>query len=248
MSNIGRKKGFLVFLVLLMALVCMVFIGAELFQIKKVTVFGNEKLVYNDIIKLSGIDYGCNIFKVDKQLVEKRLESNPYIEVISILPNYPDELIINIRERKPAAIIPYLGSYIIIDDHGIILEIQKELEEFQYPIIRDLRVKSFVIGRELVVENSYQLKVLYRLLEGIDEEGIQDQISEIILKDTEDIFLISKSGMKIRMGQAVDVHNKLRWLTVDEFAEMEDTIKNGILDVSVASKPVIKLVETEVDS
>jgi len=66
-----KKKGMLLVLLLLTVITGMVLIGAEIFQIKEITILGNDKIVYNDIIKKSGIIYGDNIFKLDKKLIEK---------------------------------------------------------------------------------------------------------------------------------------------------------------------------------
>ena len=66
-----KKKGLLLILILLLALTGMVLIGTEIFQIKEITVLGNAKISYNDIVNRSGIIYGDNIFKLDIDLVEK---------------------------------------------------------------------------------------------------------------------------------------------------------------------------------
>ena len=67
--------------------------------------------------------------------------------MVSIRPNYPDEVVITVHERKAAAIIPYLNSYFIIDKDCYIMEIVNEIEEVLYPLVQDMEVRSFVVGK-----------------------------------------------------------------------------------------------------
>lgn len=233
-----KKKGLLLILILLLALTGMVLIGAEIFQINEITVLGNEKIVYNDIVNRSGIVYGDNIFKLDKELVEKRIEANPYLDVISIVRKYPDQVIITVRERQAAAIIPYLNSYFIIDKEGYILEIKSEQGVIDYPIIQGITISSFVVGKKIAVNEEYQLTALQRILNAVYELELQDQISEIRMENVDDIYIMLNTGIQVRIGQAIDVEKKLIWLKSEDVQKTINGVLGGVLDVSAASQPV----------
>jgi len=233
-----RKKGILLVLFLLFALTGMVLLSAEIFQIREITVLGNDKIVYNDIVKRTGIEYGDNIFKLDKELIKKRIEMDPYLEVVSINRIYPDQVVIRVKERQVAAIIPYLNSYFIIDNEGYLLEIRNQLDVIEHPMIQGISVSSFVIGKKIGTSDEYQLTVLKRLLEAIHELDLQDQVSEISLENVNDIYLVLSSGIQVRIGHAIDVEKKLIWLKSKEVQEAINGVLGGVLDVSVASHPV----------
>lgn len=233
-----KKKGMLLILILLSALTGMVLIGAEIFQIKEITVLGNDKIVYNDIVNRSGIVYGDNIFKLDKELIEKRIEMDPYLDVVSIERKYPDRVIITVREREPAAIIPYLNSYFIIDKEGYILEIKSELGVIEYPIVQGILINSFVVGKRIGVNEEYQLTALQRILDSVYELELQDQISEIRMENIDDIYMVLNTGIQVRIGQALDVKKKLIWLTSEDVQKTINGVLGGVLDVSAASQPV----------
>jgi len=233
-----KKKGLLLILILLLALTGMVLIGTEIFQIKEITVLGNAKISYNDIVNRSGIIYGDNIFKLDVDLVEKRIETDPYLDVISIVRKYPDQVVITVREREAAAIIPYLNSYFIIDKEGYILEIKSEPGLIEYPIVQGISISSFVVGKKIAVIEEYQLTALQRILDSVYELGLQDQISDIRLENVDDIYMVLNTGIQVRIGQAIDIEKKLIWLTSEEVQETLDGVLGGVLDVSAASQPV----------
>ena len=239
----GRKKGLVLLLFLLGILVGIVYIGTEIFQVKKIIVSGNEKMVYDDIVRIAGIPMGENIFKVDKVLVQRRIEKNPYLEFVSMDFEYPDGICIHIRERKPAAAIPYLGSQIVVDTKGFILEICGDLEDMPYPLVQGLSIKGCTIGKELAVADLYQLKALKRVLEEVYKQELQDVISEIQVDNPDNIYIISRNGTTIRLGQAVEVNDKLKWLRTSNFHQIDNGDIKGVLDISVATQAIFQPVE-----
>jgi len=239
----GRKKGLFLLLFLLAVLVAMVYIGTEVFQVKKVTVTGNQDIKDGDIIRIAGIPVGQNIFKIDRKQVRERIESNPFLKVVSIDFNYPDEVIIEVAEREPAAAIPYLGSYVIVDVEGYVIEIHDKLEDMPYPLVQGLGLRGCTVGKPLSVADWYQLKALSRVLEEIYKQQLQEDISEIIMDDPDDIFMVSQNGTVIRLGQAIEVDKKLKWLKTPNFRDIDNTGANGMLDVSVANQAIFKPLE-----
>ncbi|HHZ14253.1 MAG: cell division protein FtsQ/DivIB [Caldicoprobacterales bacterium] len=232
-----RRHAFLV-LLLLLGITGIVFIGTDGFQIKEVTIVGNGKISKEDIIKRAGIPHNQNIFKLNKQLIKERLETEPYLEVLSIKRQYPNGVIITVREKEAAGVIPYLNSYYVIDRDCYIMEIADSLDNCQYPLIRGVQISNFLVGKRLIASDEYQLKVLSRILESLKDLGLEDQISEIIVDNPEDVELILISGMRAKIGQAIEVDKKLIWLKSQEMQDILNGISGGILDLSVPSKPV----------
>ncbi|NMA95264.1 MAG: FtsQ-type POTRA domain-containing protein [Clostridiales bacterium] len=232
------QKTILLLFIMLASIWAAVFLGAEHFQIEHIEVFGNDQLQSEDIIKLSGIERYDNILKLDKPLIKRRLESNPYIMVKNIGRSYPDGVYIDIIERKKGAIIPYLASDITIDRYGVVLEIDdRDTNDRDYPFITGLNVKGFVKGEKIVPGDGYQFRALLRILEGIYEEGIEDSIYEIHMDDPNDIYIISRDGINIKLGQAINVDDKLKWLTTEEFESLEpNSLSNWVFDISVLGR------------
>lgn len=238
MKNSKKKGHTFLILLLLLALTGILYIGSEKFQVNKVTLVGNEKIPEEEIIKRVGISQGQNILKVNRQLIKERIEAEPYLEVQSITFRYPDEILITLKEREAAAIVPYLNSYFIIDEKCYIMEIVDELSDIQYPLVRDVEVRNFVVGKRLVASEEYPVKVLSRVLESVKELELQNQISEIIMDNPDDIELIMTDGMRVRVGQAIDVDKKLLWLKSQDIKEVCKGLVGGILDLSTPSQPV----------
>ena len=179
-----------------------------------------------------------NICKFNKELTKERIESDPYLEVLSIDPKYPDEIVIEVREKKPSAIIPYLNSYFIIDEKCFIMEIINEPENIEYPLVQDLEIRNFTVGGKLSTSEEYQTKVLSRVLEAMDKLELGSLVSEIMMGDPNDVEIILTDGIWVRLGQAIDMDKKMLWLKSDDIKDTITGFSGGILDLSTPSKPV----------
>lgn len=232
------KRGYLLLLLMLISLTGIAFAGADVFSIEKITILGNNEFVYNDILRLSGLSTGQNILKLDKELAKDRIESEPYIEVMSISIRFPYEVIITVKEREAIAFTEYLASYIMFDAEGIALEVRDHDKVSDYIEVNGLNIQGFVFGEELLTDDEYRLNALKRVLEQVKAMGLENDISEISVTDTNDIRMISDGGLSIRLGQAVEVDKKLRWIKTEQFEQIETQNIPGELDLSVHTQAV----------
>jgi len=232
------KRGYLLLLLLLVSVTGIAFAGADVFSIEKITILGNNEFVYNDVLRLSGLSRGLNILKLDKELTKSRIESEPYIEVMSISIKFPEEVLITVRERQAIAFTEYLSSRIMLDEEGIALEVRDPDEVYGYIEVRGLNMQGFVFGEALLVNEEYRLDALKRVLKEVKAQGLENDISEISVKDVNDVRMISDAGLNIRLGQAVEVDKKLRWMKTEQFNQIEAGNVPGELNLTVHTQAV----------
>jgi cell division protein FtsQ len=235
------KSGFVTLLVLVFCLAAAVFIGTEVFQVKKITVIGSDTLDNNVIINVSGISYEENIFKISKEQVKNRIESfAPYPVVKAVSMKLPDEVIIVLEERVPAAAVPYLSSYLIIDCNGFILDIVKQSQGVSLPVLEGIHVSCLSKGSFLEVseKDSYQFKVLTHFLKSLEEWEIKDRIKAIYIDNPDDITLLTNDDIKVSIGQALDLDRKLGWLCSEAYTQVLEKGEPGTLDVRTPGKAV----------
>lgn len=237
----GTSKGIFMFLILLICFAAIVFIGTEVFQVENIEVICSGALDKDAIINTSGISYGENIFKISREKVKQRIESSapfPVVEGISV--KLPDEVLIIVEERVPAAIIPYLSSHITVDSSGFVLDIVKQTLEPSYPVVEGISISRLTKGRPLEVaqDGIYKQKVLIRMLEALEQWDVIDMILTMSMDDPDDIFLTTRDGIRIKLGQAVELDRKLGWLKSTAYAEVLQKGEAGVFDVSVPGKAV----------
>ncbi len=236
----GRGKGILIIFFLILSVLFLILLGTEIFAIHKITVLGNRNIEYNEIVKLSGIEIGENIFKLDVKRVEENLKSNPYIAVEKIERKFPDTVILHINERESRAVIEYMGVYIVMDSHGYILEVRNDLGGISYPIITGMRVTAFLVGQRIQSSDPYQVRILDELLSPLYTHEVNSMISEINIEDPGNIFCISREGILVKIGQASDMEKKI--LLMKEVLNQlnREGITKGVLDVTAGNSASYK--------
>ncbi len=241
MGKSGTRSGFYRFMVMLLCLAAIVFIGTEIFQVKKCTVVGSHALDNDVIINISGVSKSDNIFKIDKKLVKSRIEgSAPFPRVLAVSIKLPDEVIISIEERTPVALIPYLSSYLVIDSSGFILDIIKEDKIPELPIVEGIHITRLTKGSLLEVSESdkYRYKILTVMLDAVIERGSSELIHSISLDNPDGVTLLTRDGISVYVGQAVELDRKLGWLHSEAYTKVQQSEQEGSLDVSVPGKAV----------
>ena len=233
----GKVKYILLFVLLLAALFAI--LSSSLFDIKTIEVRGNKKVEKEEIIKLSNISYGKNIFIINKKNAMKNIFQNTYIKMINIRTSIPNRIIIDIIERDVIALVPYVGSYIYIDEEGIVLEINPAAKQADVPVIKGLKFNDFKIGDVLKVTNPEQLKITTEAVKEIKAAKLIDLIAYIDMSDLNNIKLVARNSTIILMGNSEDMGYKA------SFAKkiLEDTIIKkikGIIDMSHKGNPVFR--------
>lgn len=175
------------------------------FQVKDIEIFGNKKLTTEDLRFLASKEIEKNIlnfptktiFLVNTSQIEKKISENfPLIENASLKREFPDKIILEVKERKPVAIFyPQLTSQdskaFFIDKYGIVFELTEDdvagidLPKLKKEINRNLNIGDNVMREEeisKILETNSKLKNELEILPQetliVSEEGFNVLTSE----------------------------------------------------------------------
>ena len=99
-------------------------------KIGNVDIVGRNNLPLADIKAAIGVEKGAPLLGVDLDLVQARLQKNPWVRDVTIRRALPDRLVITITERQPVAIwLDADGGPGIVDADGVVLR-QSGFENF----------------------------------------------------------------------------------------------------------------------
>ena len=113
-----KKKHGKVFLgLIVIALSVIAIMMSPIFTVKEVIVSDTlSKHTSTEICDISEINEGVNIFAINKRASIKAVKESPYIESVEIIKRLPSTVYINVVERKVRGYVPYMGSYLYIDE------------------------------------------------------------------------------------------------------------------------------------
>lgn len=171
--------------------VVLIFILFPLFLFRRTNL--SKVVVIGNISNINGLNLLNNqnlIFLDEEQVAQKLLESNIAIEDILLEKNYPNSLILQIRERKPIAQIIFGNQKIYYDKDGIILEGVNI--SYLLPLIK---VDSITLSKSK--KTDWRIMKAIKILE--DFARVDINIDNIFVSDKENTFFISLVGS----GQAI---------------------------------------------
>jgi len=172
-------------------------------MVKKISVAGCGRYLPDKVISMAGITHETNLLAIDLKGICHRLEQSPWIERAQVKRNFPDQLSISIRERRPAALINMDGLY-LVDEKGTIFK-KAEGEE---TLGEDRLVLPILtgIGREEALSHRQGIAPLISqaltFMRSAEREGIpRSSISEIHLDPVLGLTVFTTPGaVQIEMG------------------------------------------------
>jgi len=155
------------------------FIGfhSGVFSVKEISIEGNRHYTDGQVIELSGLIKGENIFKVRVSDVKQRLELDPYIRGAEVRWALPDGIDIEIDERMESVLIEYEDGYAILDYDGVILRLTKE--RLIMPVIVGLTPIDPRPGKALRAEEAGQLKPGLDFIKYVGEQDFYIKVLDL---------------------------------------------------------------------
>ncbi len=110
----------------------------EYFSIKTINVSSMERVSRDEVLRLSKLSPGHNIFSIDIDKAVERIRRHPWIEDASIKRMFPDTLEIEVRERVPAAFIK-LDELYVMDINGVVFKRFSMDDRLDLPVVTGLK-------------------------------------------------------------------------------------------------------------
>ena len=165
--------------------------------------------------ELSGLKVGQSIFSINKSTVEQNINQSGTYHVTSIQIKYPNEVTINVEKRTICAAVEYNNQYILIDKNCNVMSTADTVDEYTI-ILTGISVSQFRSGEPLITKEPQQKNALIETLTSIESNGIAKHFSRIAFDDLTNIYFITPNGVKVNLCEAVDLSEKLAWLTTTE--------------------------------
>ncbi|SHE38545.1 Cell division protein FtsQ [Caldanaerobius fijiensis DSM 17918] len=221
----------IVFVIILLSVSVYIILGSDYFKIKEIRVEGNKRVPTGEIIKLSGVKVGDLIFQVDKKDIIRRLKSIRYVKNAVVKLKMPDKMILHIVERIPVGLVPYYGSFLKIDDEGVVLEVTKNNDN-KLPVLYGVKLKETSLEQKVKPENSVIFKQALQVLKSLDEMHMTNLINEVEINGST-IVMKARPDIEVKVGQADDLYYKLNFLKVILNDLQNKGYKSGTIDLSV---------------
>ena len=181
-----------------------------LFRIDTIQVTGQSRYTEQEIVQMSGIEVGENLFLADTATAKQHIEEKlPYIGRAKVSRRLPAKILITVEEAEISGAVEYNGGYAIVSPEGKVLEITSAIPE-GYSLIEGLDLKSADLGKKIVYEDPEKQEMFTELAQSLAEHGIAP-ITRMDLTNLYDIVVEYDGRITMEFGLPSDIDFKVRF-------------------------------------
>ena len=233
-----RKKGSVWPLIALIAVLCAVLwllLSNVVFVVREVQVVGAGDVPEADVRHLSGIRLGTRMSALDEARIRLDVESDGRVAFVSLARRYPSRVELNVRPRTMDALILLGGKILVLDSDAYVVQLAEQLPAGHVPYVSGIKATHYALGRQLDLADGRCL-AMKAVLEALKAQGKTAYVSELNVSNTEDLRVITRTGIEVLLGNSQDMARKITWMA-GALADLENRGQtSGTLDVSSATK------------
>ncbi|NLP14804.1 MAG: FtsQ-type POTRA domain-containing protein [Clostridium sp.] len=233
---------------------------SPLFYINRIEVYGNKHYNSSEVINASGLIMGTNWFKSNsldlKGIVMFRsidsekmlLERCPYLKSAVVRIGIPGVVRITVTEREPVALVPYLGTNLVIDNHGHVIDTTNNVNGSELPTIRGVVCNGYMLGQALKVDNYEYIEAFNVVMKTIassdanaGERGkefcIKDIVTYIDVTDLDNVAICLDSRIVVNFGGYKEINEyRIDFLREIYYLKLKEEDR-GLLDFTSGEYP-----------
>lgn len=231
-----KRKGLKIILIILLLLaLSAALLYKFLFVIRNAEVIGAQSYTPDSIVRSAQIDFGKSIFRIDENEIAHNINAAGRIAYDAAEIRYPDTLILYVHERQAAAMAAHAGLVLILDENGVVINTEAQIPNSDLMYISNFDISAYGIG-ETVNANPQQLEAYCAVAQAVQANNARAYVSELDLSDTNNIVIITRTGIRVQLGNASNMDSKIAWMK-SAVSDLEARGSNsGTLDVASGTK------------
>ena len=171
------------------------FFRLDYFNINKVNVTDNSKMLHDELTKLTEKLYNKNNIYIDSNTIKEFIEKDIRVESAKVEKNSSGEITIDVKE-KDLVYYAVIGKNIYLTD--------KEGKIFAYLNEKEVEGVPFIIAN-----SEEEIKEISEFLNEISDLAILKKISQIYKVKDKEFVIILTDGVKIKTNRIKDSNNEI---------------------------------------
>lgn len=178
------------------------------FNLRQVDVAGNKRLSSAEVIETSGMESGTNLLTIDLGQIAARLRRHPWIRAASVYRRLPGQLIVEIDERTPRAIL-VAGKLYYVDEQAEFFTRLLPGDSVDFPLFTGVKAEELRTHGSEIRE---MIRAGLLLLDQMERYGSAMDASEIAqmqLSLDDGLSLHTRNGQIVVLGKS-DYEQKMQ--------------------------------------
>ena len=214
-GKILRRKFLIVFAMIATA-IAITFSFLSFFRVKTVSVFHNQKITTDEILKAANIPLNRHIFSINAKKAESSVLSlSPYIKSVQIKRSFPSEFVIETEEYTADFYVLIEEKYYLITRTLLVLE---EISAEDLPNIQAAELclpdintdeKKFGIGKKIVFQEKSDRERIPYLMDILSKSSLFHSFTKLYLDVEANLTAVVNDQYTLRLGNKNDLEKKL---------------------------------------
>lgn len=236
-------KRSIVFSTLLISLLVILCLKLSYFNVSNIVILNNEIINTEEILELSKINKGTNIFYMDLKNIQTNVLSNPYILKANVKRKLPNTISIEVQEREAVFYAKNESGNLIIDRLGVVLEKKDDTSGMNLTNLTGIDFGGAKVGKVIPCDDNRKINFITEITDLIEANTSGIKITSVDLSDFLDIKIYS-NNICIKVGDNSNLENKLNEaLNIIVNNKLVNSI--GYIDVSFQGNPVVHVEKQE---
>lgn len=232
----ARKRSGVLTVVLTLAvlLAAAILVNESLLRIRLVAVVGNQRIPWEQVVSDAGLRGSVSFFTLNEKKIAEGINQNRYLVFEKLEKQFPDSVVLYVRERVPRANVQVMGVTYQMDEDGVILERMGNVQPSGDLItVTGFQTREIRLGDVIVASMASQMDAYKELMQEVLQQGFADQVSELNLSNPDSLYLITKDGYTAHLGNGEDLRAKIGTVraVVEKLREMGKS--GGMLEATV---------------
>jgi cell division protein FtsQ len=210
-------------------------IRSSYLSIRETVVRGCKELTEKEILTLAAVRPAANILTLNPDAIARRIRANPWVQEVFIGREFPDRVVIVVRERKAVALLQKEGGLYLLDSNGAPFKRLESGDEPNLPVLTGFVQE----GRtdEALVMKSIALLIY---LAGAKDIPAIGAVSEVHGNETFGLSLFTDTSLCLQLGFD-GYENKLQRL-IPVMADLDrKNLKAGFLLIDLSDPTKINV-------
>lgn len=183
-------------------------LASPTFALREATFTGLQRANRAELVRLSGLAGGQNLWALDTGALEKAMLQHPWVQRVDVSRHFPSAVSVAVAEHVPAALV-VLGDLYVLDEEGEPFKRVTPGDGLDLPLVTGVTREAYMADPAAARERMRTALSVARSYEALGTAK-DDRLSEVKM-DAASVTLVSVSGQEVRMGEG-DAEAKLQRL------------------------------------
>jgi cell division protein FtsQ len=172
------------------------------FEVTTIEVKGNRRAGNEELLRLSGLAVGRNLFTSDLDGAVSGISGQPWVKEVSVRRAFPHTIRVEVKEREPRLLVA-LDKLYFADTDGSLFKRALAGDDLDLPVVTGLSRESYRDHRE---QTEARLRGLIELAQSYEERQLAQRagrLEELSVDEDEGVTLhLGKGPVAVKLGEA----------------------------------------------